>query len=281
MTPPTYRFNVGAFECVAFQTGEKRFEFDHGYGKATAEQVVAAIRAEGLDPSDHPFSLNLLSVKTPEHRILIDAGGGQSDFAPGMRDLKYDLYDLDIKPDEIDYVVITHAHWDHFAGILDSDSNITLPNAEYFMWKGEWDYCTSPEQLALTEEDNPKFTKQVLLPLREHIHLIEDEGEILPGISVMTAPGHSRGQIAVVVTSNGEGVINVADAIHFPFLVENPDWVSSYDPLPEATSLTRLKLLERATRENLLIFGFHFPFPGLGYVKQDESGFHWQPVAQE
>jgi glyoxylase-like metal-dependent hydrolase (beta-lactamase superfamily II) len=283
MPRPAHRFKVGDLECVVFQSAQTRFAVSRGFGSTPAEEVAAVIRAEDRDPDEYPFIINLLYVKTPQHQFLVDAGVGKSPFDSESDNLANDLRGLDIDPAAIDSVIITHAHWDHYAGLHNSAENLTFPNARYFIGKTEWDHCTADEQLASTDEHdpNPAHVKKILLPLREHIHFIELEAEILPGIYALAAPGHTVGQLAILITSNGEKLLHVADVTHHPFQVEHPDWTLGFDPLQEDSRQTRHRLVERAARENLLWMGYHFPFPAIGHVTKDADGFHWQPVAAD
>jgi glyoxylase-like metal-dependent hydrolase (beta-lactamase superfamily II) len=280
MPPLCFRFKVGEFECAVFKTAETAVGVATAFGSTPPEEVAAAIRAEGRDPDEYPFVVNLLYVKTPEHQFLVDAGTGKADFLPEADDLVNDLKALDIDPTAIDTVILTHAHWDHYAGLHDSAGNLTFPNAQYFMNKVEWDFCTAEEQLNSADENdpNPVHVRKILLPLRDRIHLIEPETEMLPGVCALAAPGHTVGQIAVLITSNGEGLLHVADVTHHPFQVEHPDWTLGFDPLQDDSRQTRHKLLERAVRDNLLWMGYHFSFPAVGHVVKDADGFHWQPI---
>lgn len=276
----SHRFTVGELECVIFQTAGTQVGVAHAFGSIPAQEVAAAIRAEGRDPEAYPFLINLLYVKTPEHQILIDAGTGKTPFDSEADELANDLRALDIDPDSIDSVIITHAHWDHYAGLHDSAGNLALLNARYFMNKTEWDYCTAPEHLEPVNENdpNPAHVKKILLPLRDRIQLIEPEAEFLPGVCALAAPGHTIGQIAVLLTSNGEGLLHVADVTHHPFQVAHPEWSLAFDPLQDESRQTRHRLVEQAAREHLLWVGYHFSFPAVGQVTQDADGFHWQAI---
>lgn len=280
MSLPVHRFKIGAAECTVFQTAQTDVSVANAFGNTPTEEVTAAIRAEGRDADEYPFVINLLHVKTPEHQFLVDAGAGKTEFDTKSNHLVDDLKALGINSAVIDHVIITHAHWDHYAGLHNAEGNLTFPNARYFIGKTEWDFCTAEAQLASTDENdpNPAHVKKILLPLRERITFVEDEAEILPGVYALAAPGHTIGQIAVLITSNGEELLHVADVTHHTFQVEHPDWTLGYDPLQEESRQTRHRLVERAAKENLLWMGYHFPFPAIGHVTKDSDGFHWQPV---
>lgn len=283
MSLPVHRFKIGTAECTVFQTAQTDFSVAKAFGSIPAEEVTAAIRAEGRDPEAYPFVINLLHVKTPEHQFLVDAGTGKTDFDPEANHLADDLNTLGINPADVDTVIITHAHWDHYAGLHTAEGNLTFPNARYFIGKTEWDFCTAEEQLASTNENdpNPAHIKKILLPLRDRLQLIEDGAEILPGVYALAAPGHTIGQIAVLITSNGEGLLHVADVTHHTFQVEHPDWTLGYDPLQAESRQTRHRLVEHAAKDKLLWMGYHFPFPAIGHVTKGADGFHWHPVTAD
>jgi hypothetical protein len=56
------------------------------------------------------------------------------------------------------------------------------------------------------------------------------------------------------------------------------DWVSTYDADLALAVETKAKLLELCVAENALVFASHFPFPGLGHVKQGRDRWNWQPL---
>jgi glyoxylase-like metal-dependent hydrolase (beta-lactamase superfamily II) len=281
MPLPFHRFKVGELECTIFRTAGTTVGVAGTFGSTPPKEVDAAIRAEGRDPDEYPFIINLLHVKTPTQQFLVEAGTGKTPHIdPESNDLVTDLQELAIDPAVIDCVIITHAHWDHYAGLHDSASNLTFPNARYFMSRVERDDCTADERLTSTDENdlNVTYARNILLPLRDRIQLVDFDSEILPGVRVLAAPGHTVGQMAVLITSNGEGLLHAADVTHHTFQVEHPDWTLGYDPLQTESRETRHRLVEQAARDHLLWMGYHFPFPAIGYVAKDDNGLHWQPV---
>jgi glyoxylase-like metal-dependent hydrolase (beta-lactamase superfamily II) len=280
MAKAPYHFTVGEFECTVIQLGERPVDATKMFANVSEEEVSAAFRARGFDPNAMELSVNLLYVKTPEHHILVDSGPGKASFLPGSNDVSDDLKTAGIDPDAIDHVIITHAHWDHIGGLMTENGNLSFPNARYSMWKGEWDFWTSEAELTkMGEQDpNPPYVRTILPALRERIAFVDHESELLLGVCAIPAPGHTVGQIAVLFTSNGEGLLHVADAAHNPIQVDYPNWTPGYDPLLEASKQSRHQLVERAARENLLMVGYHFPFPGLGYVREQDGAYRWEAI---
>ncbi len=80
------------------------------------------------------------------------------------------------------------------------------------------------------------------------------------------------------ISSQDEQLLHLADAVIHPVLMERRDWVSTYDSMPDQALAVKKRLLDRAAAEEILVFGAHFPFPGLGYVRQRKNGWTWVPV---
>ncbi len=107
-----------------------------------------------------------------------------------------------IAPDDIDAVVLTHAHWDH---CLNVDC---FPRARVIISPAEHEYTRSPHQL---DWATPAWTHAVLD--RHPIQEVRDGEEIADGVSVMATPGHSPGSQTVLVRT-ADGMIGiVGDAL--------------------------------------------------------------------
>jgi glyoxylase-like metal-dependent hydrolase (beta-lactamase superfamily II) len=84
--------------------------------------------------------------------------------------------------------------------------------------------------------------------------------------------------MALSITSGAEHVLHLVDAVVHPLHMEHPDWYSSVDLRSDQALITKRRLLDRATAEEALVLAYHFPFPGLGHVRQHGQGWRWQPV---
>jgi len=105
--------------------------------------------------------------------------------------------------------------------------------------------------------------------------MIDHESEILPGLCVLPAPGHTLGHIALLLESGGERLLHIVDCAHNPAQVSHTDWSPLYDMQPDVSAQTRKALFERAARENILVMAYHFPFPGLGRVIEADGAYQW------
>jgi N-acyl homoserine lactone hydrolase len=130
-------------------------------------------------------------------RILVDTGSSGR-----LGALTEALERCGLAPTDIDAVVLTHAHWDHMQ-ILDP-----FAHAPFHLHPAELDYIKNPHA---GDQATPRWTRAVLD--RYDVRSVTGGTELLPGVSIVEAPGHSAGTIAVAVqTADGVAVVT-GDAI--------------------------------------------------------------------
>jgi glyoxylase-like metal-dependent hydrolase (beta-lactamase superfamily II) len=286
----TYRFNVGAFKCLAVSDGTLNYRpptFPPPsiflFANAPKEELEETLRDHNIQPESWEEWVSpyiCLMVNTGEHRVLVDTGANGLDLNTGK--LLQNLQAEGIAREDIDTVILSHGHPDHIGGNIDNEGRLAFPNARFVMWKGEWDFWTSGQ----AEQKYDEHVKEVLLavakknlpPIQEHLDLIDQETEIVPGISAIEASGHTPGQIALIISSENDTMLYLSDVLLHPIQVERPHWHSVIDLNPEQLEATRRKLLDRAASEKALVLAFHFPFPGLGYISKKGTQWEWRPV---
>jgi len=229
----------------------------HAYTEATGDPVSIV-------------SMNILLIDTGSHRVLVDTGCGPHPAKPINGKLLERLAEVGVSTDTIDTVIITHAHWDHVEGNTDGQGNPTFPNARYVISDVEWETHTAePNAIAQAQ----------LLSIADRFEPIKMDAEIVPGIRAIPAPGHTLGQIALLIGSDDAQLLHSADVFHDPVELIHPEWYFNFDADPEATVSTRRRLFDLAAREQLLVMPYHFPFPGLGHIAAE--GDHWSWTRQE
>ena len=142
-------------------------------------------------------------VDTGEHKILIDTG-----LCDAERASKYhhNCEKLGVDPSEIDAIVFTHLHWDHVQNMKE------FPNARYIAPKAEIEMANNPLPLYYRTYEcailgiEPAYAGCV-------IEAVEDECEVLPGITMFHTPGHSVGHMAVSVATSAGDIVVCGDAI--------------------------------------------------------------------
>ena len=90
---------------------------------------------------------------------------------------------------------------------------------------------------------------------------------------------HARAT-SFVIASGASQLFFQGDVTNVPDLfLRNPDWQVMFDHEPEKTVATRRRVYDMASADKLLVSGYHFPFPGLGYIEKAGSGYRLIPAA--
>ncbi len=137
-------------------------------------------------------------IEHPDGRVLVDTGMTQShplldDMEPRLRP----LHEQDLDLSTIDIVVNTHLHGDHCGG--------------NHLFAGRPIYVQRQELEDARSQDDYSIREWVELPGVEYT-TIDGELELLPGVRLVPAPGHTRGSQIVVVETGGRPIVIAGDA---------------------------------------------------------------------
>ncbi len=277
-----HRFTIGDFECRIFDDGEYGFPAQLVAINAGPAELASEVAASGRQMDYLPTTMNILLVDTGSELVLFDTGFGHLSAETGL--LGSGLESEGIAPGDIDIVVLSHMHADHYGGALSATGESVFSNARYLMNATEHEYWWSEPDLAELplDEDFKQFfreaAKGTLIGLESQIELIEPGAEIVPGILALEAYGHTPGHLAFQLTHGEEALLHIVDAVGDEMHLSHPDWFLAPESWPAAAMLTRRALLNRAVAEDLAVLAFHLPFPGLGKVSSDGDGWNWLPT---
>ncbi len=280
--PGFYLLKVGDLEVTALYDGTRAFDPHWLNGtKATMDGVVNALQEDPrlLDVSDEGFLVN-----TGKQRILVDAGAGSWWGGGVLGRLEGSLRSAGYAPEEIDIVLITHLHSDHVGGLTTQDGKRVFPNADVYVAKAESDFWLSTEIAAKAPKDVQPFFQSARAIAAPYIkagkwHTFNGSESIVDGMQLVPLPGHTPGHTGYEFSSKGQKILFCGDIIHAQRVqLQHPEVTAVFDIDQNAAAATRLQLLPKLAREDVLIAGPHMPFPALGRLRKEGSGYSWVPV---
>jgi glyoxylase-like metal-dependent hydrolase (beta-lactamase superfamily II) len=221
-------------------------------GKASAKGPI--IGASQNDSVDVAYIYWLLKGSNGRN-ILVDAGFIDSTHTT-KNFIRPDsvLMQLNLSPQEISDIIITHPHYDHIGGIS------LFPNAIIWMNQDDYEYFIGPAWQ--TGGDSTGFNRQDVFNINTinsqgRLKLVKgDNLEIMPGIKVFTGSKHTFENMYLLVNSNSEKnkILLASDAIWFYLNLEKELPISlCFDTAAYVKAIKRMKTLVR--NPNLIIPG--------------------------
>jgi glyoxylase-like metal-dependent hydrolase (beta-lactamase superfamily II) len=284
-----YRFLFGNYEAILLSDGDTQFPTRQVFApEATDEQLYGLLKSYFLPIDKAAFHFNVLLFNTGKDLILIDSGVG-SGLGGNAGRLLAGLQQAGLTPDQITAVVLTHAHFDHFGGLLTAESKPVFTKAQHFVAAEEWDFWNGkkPDLSGVKAVPDAAAQKTFIEGAQKHFQTLKSQfvkvkaGTKLPdGLALELAPGHTPGHVVVRFQSGTESLLHIADLAHHPLIsFAQPDWTFAYDSHPAQARQTRRQIFAGAAAQGTRVIGYHMPFPGLGKIRAAGSGYEWLPEA--
>lgn len=263
-----HKITVGDVDFVALQDSWFRIP-PADFFVGADEDAWAPYRDWLSDDGLMAHNFGTFAIISEGKTMIVDTGLGQWENPLDLKQpaqLPSVMTEAGIPPDNVDFVLFTHLHWDHTGWNTsgpEGELNLTFPNARYVVHQKEYDWWTEPG--AERPANGPKIDL-VLKPLVEKgvLDLVDAEHAITSHVSSVPTPGHTPGHVSFQISSAGEHAYIVGDAAHKPVQLSEPDWYPGFDIDPVESTKSRHALLDRAERENAIIAGGHFAFPSMG-----------------
>ena len=275
-----YRFNVGDAEVSVVSDGV----LDLGDPKGTFtgvpdDEMRKMLTDNFLAANDVVLEQNSPIVNLGDKLVLFDTGlGTAKDFGPKTGRQQKSMKDAGIKPEDIDAVVFSHGHIDHIGGVVDDNNKVLFPNAQYYIAENDLAYWTDYDKAGPKLKGFVDHARKNLLPVRDRIVFYKNEQEFLPGVTALSAPGHTVGHTIFMISSGGKSFCYTADLTHHPILLmEKPRMEFAYDTDPKQAASSRVKMLDMLAAQKIPVLAYHYPWPGLGHVSKTAEGFHYVP----
>jgi glyoxylase-like metal-dependent hydrolase (beta-lactamase superfamily II) len=274
---------LGEFELHIVSDGT--FRLDGGAMFGIVPKPVWEKLAKPDDRNRITLGLNCLLIRTGKKNVLVDTGMGDKHDAR-FRELYAEAHETNVpaelatiglRPEEIDFVILSHLHFDHAGGAtrrVDGGLVPTFPKAMYVIQKGMWTEALEP---------NPRtkgsYFQDDFVPLEKagRVRFVNGEEEIAPGVRVRLTGGHVKHHQVVTAESGGRKAIYWADLLPTTAHLK-PAWVMGYDLYPHEVAAMKETMIEQAAAERWVNVFEHDPAVAMATIVRDEKGFRTEPI---
>ncbi|MDP9118652.1 MAG: MBL fold metallo-hydrolase, partial [Actinomycetota bacterium] len=148
------------------------------------------------DADGWTWHVHAFLLRSPGGLVLVDTGIGH--LGPPRYDVTGRIDDelraVGVVPDDVDHVVFTHLHADHSGGACWPDGTPRFPNARHHVHPEDWTF--------FDQQGPSAFTGRFALEALEDLGALDLElgdREVVPGVRLVHAPGHTPGHRVVLL----------------------------------------------------------------------------------
>ncbi|GHH97334.1 YtnP family quorum-quenching lactonase [Neobacillus kokaensis] len=168
-------------------------------------------------------------------------------------ELDASLESLGLDTEKIDYVLMTHLHFDHSCGLtklVNGEYVSVFPNAKIITSQIEWDEMRNPNI-----RSKSTYWKENWEAIETQVELFEETWSLGP-IRMVHTGGHSNGHSIIIIEDGGEMAIHMADILA-THAHQNVLWVMAYDDYPMDSIAAKGKWQPYAIEKNAWFTFYH------------------------
>ena len=205
-----------------------------------------------------PTISSFFLIQLEEKVILIDVGFTAKYFELYMPDVKQEADPVSllkangVAPEDVDEIILTHAHFDHLSDVIHE-----FKNARIHIQKKEIEFVTHPPHPWFSEFVDMELVRSLMEEGAPRFNLIDGEVELFPGIRTILTPGHTMGHQSVLVETEAGTCCITGDAVLNYRNLEEDVGVGFNCSLID--SLASLKKLRTLTEEGVTMLPGHDP----------------------
>lgn len=276
--------HLGSVELYVVSDGLYRSDGGGPFG--LVPRVLWSRHYEPDDQNRIPMALNCLLVRSEGHTILIDTGYGDrlDEKARRLAGLEREgglvesLALVGVAPDEVDIVIDTHLHGDHCGGNTRHEKGHlapTFPRARYWMQRREMADARYPnERTAAT------YFRENFVPLEEagRVEIMDGDARVTPAVRTIITRGHTRAHQSVIIESQGQTAVFLADVAFLRIHLERINWLPAYDVEPLETLETRRRLRPWLAEREAILFFQHDARTPAGRLRREGEEYRVEPL---
>ena len=208
--------------------------------------------------------LNLLLIEADGRRILVETGTGVRMEAKDREikgveggDPTVALREVGEDPASIDFVIVSHLHYDHAGGMVAADGRPLFSNARYVVQRDDAEAAHGDELRVQGVMETEQLDAVRAAGQLAEVH---GEAELAEGVRVIRTGGHTRGSQAVLIGVEGGGDRAIFWGDLIPTRWQIPvRWTSAYDDYPIEAIEMRNTLVRQAAMEGWWCYFTHDP----------------------
>ena len=243
------------------------------------EKEAEHILKESFQTVPPRISVNCYLIQSAYTVAIIDTGSGDK-MGKTLGKMPSSLDFINIKPNDINSILLTHMHPDHSNGLLDVDGNRFFENAELVVSERDVAHCHDDAAMsAANESQRERYFREARKQIAPYMDRRKNAlGEVFPGVHAIDLSGHTPGHTGYLIESGKHSLLIWGDICHVPDIqTKQPEVTMVFDIDPEVAILARRRTFDMVSQDRVLVAGMHLHFPGFSYVTFEDRAYRIIP----
>lgn len=215
------------------------------------------------DQNQIPLRTDPLFIQTNGLNILIDSGIGVNKLNEKQKrnfgvtedsSIEAHLTKYGVTVEDIDYVIMTHLHFDHASGLtrfVNGEYQSVFLNAKIITSKIEWDEMRSPNIRSANT-----YWKENWEAIQNQVIPFENEYSVTEELMVIHTGGHSDGHSIIKIETETDLLLHMGDLMP-THAHKSPLWVMAYDDYPMTSVYAKEKWVNEGLNRNSWFTFYH------------------------